>query len=175
MSGAAKPSCKSVVLDYLRSCRPGEITPEVLRDLRRAVSERLPGASISNRYLLDLAERAGVPVARELDGVPLDLAARLHLHDLAAAETFLRELYAQYRQALAASDHLRAGDCRRTVLRARRRLESLLRRPTLSPSKRADKEEMLSWVRIWLETPDLFPSWLDLRKRTLTPTPPSAT
>jgi hypothetical protein len=52
-------------------------------------------------------------------------------------------------------------------LRARQRLETLLRRPSLSAGKRAEKEEILSWVRVWLETPDLFPGWLDLRKRAL--------
>ena len=81
-----------------------------------------------------------------------------------SCETFLRDLHHEY---VTASSAARASDCRRTVLRARGRLEALLRRPALSPEKRAEKEEILSWVRVWLETPDLFPAWLDLRKRSL--------
>jgi len=152
MPGAARPSRKSLVLDYLRIHHPPEVTPEVLRDIRRHTSA-------SQRYILDLAEQAGVPVSRELGGIPLDLAARLHLHDLTSAEAFLRDLHQDYAS--------RPDDCRRTVLRARRRLESMLRRPGLSPEKRAEKEEILSWVRVWLEAPGLFPAWLDLRHRAL--------
>ncbi len=31
--------------------------------------------------------------------------------------------------------------------------------------KRAEKEEIASWFRIWLETPDAFFDWLDVRKQ----------
>jgi len=162
MPGAAKPpSRKSLVLEFLRLHQPPEITREVLAALRRHVLQRLRSATLSDRYLLDLAEQSGVPVSRELGGLPLDLVNRLHLHDLAAAEAGLRDLQQEYSRA---GSRQHADDCRLAVLRARRRLESLLRRPALSPAKRAEKEEILAWVRIWLESPDLFPAWLDLRK-----------
>lgn len=162
MAGAAKPpSRKSLVLEFLRLHRPPEITRDVLATLRRHVLERLPDVTLSDRYLLDLAEQSGVAVSRELGGLPLDLVNRLHLHDLAAAEASLRDIQQEYSQS---GSRQRAEDCRRAVLRSRRRLESLLRRPVLSPAKRAEKEEILAWVRIWLESPDLFPAWLDLRK-----------
>jgi hypothetical protein len=32
-------------------------------------------------------------------------------------------------------------------------------------TNRADKQEMIAWMTIWLQTPDLFPQWLALRKR----------
>jgi len=164
MPGAAKgPSRKSLVLEYLELHRPAELTPEVLAEIRRHILERTAAATVSTRYVLDLAEGAGVPVARQLGGIPLDLVSRIHFHDYAAAEASLRDLEAEH----TAADSLRAQDCRRAVLRARRRLESMLRRPSLSPEKRAEREEILSWVRVWLETPDLFPAWLDLRKRAL--------
>jgi hypothetical protein len=31
--------------------------------------------------------------------------------------------------------------------------------------KRAEKQEILEWFRIWLETPETFFDWLDVRKR----------
>jgi hypothetical protein len=34
----------------------------------------------------------------------------------------------------------------------------------VSPDKRAEKQEIATWFRIWLETPDLFFDWLELRK-----------
>ena len=36
----------------------------------------------------------------------------------------------------------------------------------VGPVKRLIKEEAALWFRIWLETPDLFPEWLALRKTT---------
>ena len=33
--------------------------------------------------------------------------------------------------------------------------------------KKEDKEEMLLWMRTWLENPLLFPSWVALRLRTV--------
>ncbi len=165
MPGAAKPpSRKSLVLEFLQLQRPPEITREVLTALRRHVLQHLPDAVPSDRYLLALAEQSGVPVSRELGGLPLDLVHRLHLHDLAAAEQSLRDFQQEYSQA---GSRQHAADCRRAVLRARSRLESMLRRPSLSPAKRAEKEEILSWVRVWLDSPALFPAWLDLRKRAL--------
>ena len=168
MPGAAKPpSRKSLVLEFLRLHQPPEITREVLAALRCYVRERLPDSALSDRYLLDLAEQSGVPVSRDLGGLPLDLVNLLHFHDLAAAEASLRDLHREYSRG----DLSRGENCRRAVLRLRRRLESLLLRPALTPEKRAEKEEILSWVRVWLETPDLFPTWLDLRTRRLSTEP----
>jgi hypothetical protein len=36
--------------------------------------------------------------------------------------------------------------------------------PRVSPDKRAEKREIATWFRIWLETPELFFDWLELRK-----------
>jgi len=35
----------------------------------------------------------------------------------------------------------------------------------VEPQKRAEKTEIANWFRIWLETPDAFFDWLDLRKQ----------
>ena len=35
-----------------------------------------------------------------------------------------------------------------------------------SGERRAEKEEMVLWMRTWLENPALFPSWVALRMRT---------
>ena len=162
-----KPTRKSLVAEYLRLQGSQEITPERLNQLRRFVSLGLDGAAVSNRYLLELAEYAGVSVSRELGGLPADLRERVHFHDCAAAEASLLEMQQEYEKARAAGDGLRAQDCRRAVLRARERLDLLLRRRGLSPEKRVEKEEILSWFRVWLETPELFSDWLALRRRAL--------
>jgi hypothetical protein len=41
----------------------------------------------------------------------------------------------------------------------------IARNPKVEPQKRAEKEEMMNWFVIWLETPDAFFDWLELRKQ----------
>jgi hypothetical protein len=47
----------------------------------------------------------------------------------------------------------------------RRRAEMIARNPRVEAHKRDQKQEILEWFRIWLETPDAFFDWLDLRKQ----------
>jgi hypothetical protein len=35
----------------------------------------------------------------------------------------------------------------------------------VEPGKREEKLEIANWFRIWLETPDAFFDWLDVRKQ----------
>lgn len=48
----------------------------------------------------------------------------------------------------------------------RRRAEMIARNPRVDPRKRAEKEEILQWFRVWLETPTAFFDWLEVRKQT---------
>ena len=45
------------------------------------------------------------------------------------------------------------------------RAEMIARNPKVEKAKRAEKEEISAWFRIWLETPDVFFDWLDVRKQ----------
>ena len=47
----------------------------------------------------------------------------------------------------------------------KRRAEMISRNPKVEPYKRAEKVEIANWFRIWLETPDAFFDWLDVRKQ----------
>jgi hypothetical protein len=47
----------------------------------------------------------------------------------------------------------------------KRRAEMIARNRKVDAHKRAEKEEIADWFRIWLETPDAFFDWLDLRKQ----------
>ena len=47
----------------------------------------------------------------------------------------------------------------------KRRAEMIARNPKVEAPKRAEKEEIANWFRIWLETPDVFFDWLDVRKQ----------
>jgi hypothetical protein len=47
----------------------------------------------------------------------------------------------------------------------KRRVEMIARNKKVDAQKRAEKDEMSDWFRIWLETPDAFFDWLDVRKQ----------
>ncbi len=51
--------------------------------------------------------------------------------------------------------------CRDAVITARDHARFALR----SAARRAEKEEMILWMRTWLENPPVFPVWLELRRR----------
>src|SRR5579885_2276208 len=162
-----KPSRKTLVEEYMRTKPVEEINRRTLAELRDYVSQRLGGAAVSERYLLELIEHTAVPISRELGGLPPDLRNRVRFHDFASAEASLYDLQKEYEDARRAGDRLRAQDCRRAVLRGRQRLELLLRRPRWRAEKRAEKIEILGWFRVWLENPELFRTWLELRKRAI--------
>ena len=47
----------------------------------------------------------------------------------------------------------------------RRRAEMIARNSRVDAYKRDEKQEIVQWFRIWLETPDAFFDWLDVRKQ----------
>jgi hypothetical protein len=165
MSRPRPPSIKTLVLEYLERNHTAEINVPELAALRRHVAASAQRAKpISDRYLLDILLATDIPITRSLGGVPPDLRGRVHFADAERAAASLLEMLEEYRRSRTAGDALRAEDCRRAVRLAKDRLRLVLRRPNLSPSKRQEKEELLQWFLVWLETPDLFDQWLDLRR-----------
>lgn len=90
----------------------------------------------------------------------------LAFRTLADAEATLTRLE-QLRQLFASTDDKTGEEyCRQVGLAGRRRSEGISRNPKVGSGLRAQKREIASWFRVWLETPELFSSWLELRKRT---------
>jgi hypothetical protein len=46
----------------------------------------------------------------------------------------------------------------------RRRAEMIAHNHKVEAEKRAEKEEIMHWFRVWLETPNAFFDWLEVRK-----------
>ena len=47
----------------------------------------------------------------------------------------------------------------------KRRAEMIARNHKVEAHKRSEKEEIANWFRIWLENPDAFFDWLEVRKQ----------
>lgn len=111
-------------------------------------------AGYGDRYLDPEIEE---PYASRLRGA-------LQFRDLASAEAAIRSLDAAYREYRGAPDRRGTGIVRALMIKGKQRAESLARNPRVSAGKRLEKQEIASWFRVWLETPDLFFDWLELRK-----------
>jgi hypothetical protein len=72
-----------------------------------------------------------------------------------------------YAEALEAGDRARARYCRRQAIGAKDRARFLAANPRTGERKKALKIEMAQWMLVWLENPDVFPAWVEARKRAL--------
>lgn len=95
-------------------------------------------APISESYLRRLLRQSGVQLTPEVEGVR-------------------QEDFEQLERTLLAATHPAA------VREAKRHAELARRSPK---ANRAVKTEMIEWMRVWLETPEVFPLWVKLRKAT---------
>ena len=97
------------------------------------------------------------------DGV---FAGLLKFATFAEAEETLRGLEQLRLRYLELGDRKGEGYCRELALLGRRRAEQIARNPRVAAARRLEKGEIALWFRIWLETPALFATWLELRRRT---------
>jgi hypothetical protein len=72
-----------------------------------------------------------------------------------------------YRDSLASDERERARYCRRQVIAAKDRAKFLAVTPRSTPERRSQKEEMAQWMLVWLENPEVFPAWVDARKKAI--------
>ncbi len=90
----------------------------------------------------------------------------LSFRHFADAENTIRRIESLRRRYMAAGDDKGLRYCRQVALTGRKRAELISRNPRTSAGKRRHKQEIAGWFRIWLETPEIFESWLALRKQT---------
>jgi hypothetical protein len=149
MAGAK--SRKQALLEFLAERQIGAIGEAewqaALRDL----------APISESYLRDLLRATGLPFAQPYAGIRQKSFEDLE-HDLGK----MLEVYIEASQA---GDRQRARYCRRQVIAAKDRARFAARNPKTAPDKKAQKDEMIEWLLVWLENPPVFPAWVEIRKR----------
>jgi hypothetical protein len=91
----------------------------------------------------------------------------LHFSTLEEAEMCLVRLDELLRKFLLDSEQAAAERVREVARLGRRRAEMISRNHKVDANKRAEKEEIAHWFAIWLETPDAFFDWLEVRKQSV--------
>ena len=146
-------SKKQRLKDLLAERRPEAITGEVWMDLLARLDP------ISENYLRELLRDTGLPFEQPYAGIRLGSFEEL--------EGSLRDMLAVYSETTAAGDRKTARYCRRQVIGAKDRARFLAGRPATAPEKKVEKEEMVRWMLVWLESPEVFPAWVEARKRVM--------
>lgn len=111
------------------------------------------------------AEIMRLHVARASDR-PYDAALRnlVRIDDLESAVSSIRKLENLRRKYKAANDREGMRMVRDRALNAKRTAEAAAKRADIDAAERAFNVEIAAWISIWLQTPDIFETWLDLRR-----------
>jgi hypothetical protein len=150
-------SVKQQLREHLAAERPPAITEAVWKSLLQRF------APVSESYLRELLRATALPFEQPYAGI--------RQHTFEELEQSLREMLQVYAEAMAAGDRERARYCRRQVIGAKDRARFQARSPRAAPEKKAQKEEMAQWMLVWLENPEVFPAWVEARKRAAGPKP----
>lgn len=85
--------------------------------------------------------------------------------DFAQAEATFKNLENLRRKFLSNNDKNGLRRLRQKAQQSKDRALMISKNPKVTPEKRDEKSEITEWFKIWLETPEIFPAWLNLRKK----------
>ena len=84
---------------------------------------------------------------------------------LKQAEAFIKRLAEVRDRSEQAGDKDTLQRARKIAVDARQVVESLAKNPALDQLTRTEQAEIAEWLAVWLQTPNLFREWLELRLR----------
>ncbi|HWY43645.1 MAG TPA: hypothetical protein VNX66_09115 [Candidatus Sulfotelmatobacter sp.] len=162
---------KAMILETAHEIGAEKWTPAEIDQLRRKlIAEHGEEGKTGADYVADVLKAAGLKVNLSVqeeveDQFEEEFEDLLHFKTLSDAEVSLMRLDELWRRFQTHGEKA-AGERVLDVARlGKRRAEMIARNPKVEPQKRQEKEEIASWFRIWLETPDAFFDWLDVRKQ----------
>lgn len=85
--------------------------------------------------------------------------------NFAEAETTLKNLENLRQKFVRENDREGLRRLKSKTVQAKERAQMISKNARVAPEKREEKAEIAEWFKIWLETPQIFASWLALRKR----------
>ena len=162
---------KALILETAREIGAEKWTAAEIDQLRRRmIAEHGEEAKTGADYIADVLQTAGLKVTLSQleeveDQFEDEFEDLLHFKTLGDAEVSLMRLDELWRRFQTHGEKAAAGRVLDVARLGKRRAEMIARNRKVEPQKRAEKEEMSNWFRIWLETPDAFFDWLDVRKK----------
>ena len=167
----SQKSKKDLILETAREIGASKWTLAEIDQLRRRIlAEHGEAGKTSSEYIGDVLKSAGWKVLLTLqeeaeEQYEEEFEDLLHFKTLEDAEVSIMRLDELMRKFQAHGEHAAVERVLGIARLGKRRAEMISRNRKVEPHKRAEKVEIADWFRIWLETPDAFFDWLDVRKQ----------
>jgi len=164
-------SKKQLILEAAQEIAAQKFTAAEIEQVRRKlIAQHGAEGKTSADYIASVLAAAGLRVALSQR---VDTEGRyeeefhhlLHFATLNEAEMCLMRLDELLRKFRGEGERAAAERVLEVARLGRRRAEMIARNPKVDAHKRAEKAEVLQWFAVWLETPDAFFDWLEIRKR----------
>jgi len=162
---------KALILETAREINAQKWTPAEIDQLRRRLlAEHGEAGKTDTEYIADVLKDAGHKVLLALqeeaeEQYEEEFEDLLHFKTLEDAEVSIMRLDELMRKFRAHDEKAAVERVLEVARLGKRRAEMISHNHKVEPGKRAEKLEIANWFRIWLETPDAFFDWLDVRKQ----------
>jgi len=170
MTHSDHPTKKEIILEIARDLSVPRFTPAEVEQIRRQLMARLgTSGKTSPDYIAGVLASAGMRLVwstkADTEGqYEEEFQDLLHFASLEDAEMCIVRLDELFRKFKEDGEHSAAERVLEIARLGRRRSEMIARNHKVDPEKRAEKEEIMQWFKVWLETPDAFFDWLEVRK-----------
>src|SRR6266436_6906625 len=167
----SEKSKKDLILDTAREIGASKWTLAEIDQLRRRhQAEHGEAGKTSSDYIADVLKSAGWKVLLTLqeeaeEQYEEEFEDLLHFKTLEDAEVSIMRLDELMRKFRSQGEHAAVERVLNIARLGKRRAEMISRNHKVEAHKRAEKAEIAGWFRIWLETPDAFFDWLEVRKQ----------
>jgi hypothetical protein len=161
---------KALILDAARELNIQRFTTAEIDQLRRKlVADHGEAGKSSNDYIADVLKSMGwkVQISEREEAEERfeeEFEDILHFKTLGDAEVSLTRLDELLRRFRAHGERAAVGRVLEIARLGKRRAEMISHNRKVEAHKRDEKREIAEWFRIWLETPDAFFQWLEVRK-----------
>jgi len=162
---------KAMILETAREINAQKWTPAEIEQLRlRLLAEHGEAGKTATDYIADVLKDAGHKVLLSMqeeaeEQYEEEFEDLLHFKTLGDAEVSIMRLDELMRKFREQGEKAAVERVLEVARLGKRRAEMIARNHKVEPQKRSEKLEIASWFRIWLETPDSFFDWLDIRKQ----------
>ncbi len=162
---------KEIILETARAIGVQKWTPAEIDQLRRRMQvEHGEAGKTGSDYVAEVLQNAGWKVLLHLqeeaeEEYEEEFEDLLHFKTLEDAEVSIMRLDELLRKFRTHGEHAAVERVLNVARLGKRRAEMIARNHKVEAHKRAEKEEIAGWFRIWLETPDAFFDWLEVRKK----------
>lgn len=168
-----RPTKQQLVLEIYDREAMGEVTSQEIEIINQAlIAEYGEGGAMEPAEIASILHQEELPIRFDqifrMDSPTEQYESLVRglngYGDFGEAETTLRRIDALYKQFQQAGDKTGMRFVRQAALRLKQETAALLQSPKLTESRRAEMGEINQWATVWLQTPELFVQWLELRK-----------